>query len=204
MADEDRVFRFSDSVTSFYRDGGVRAAAELLLDSPVAYAPDSVGWDQVETFYDACLAARQIQIEHVKDLFRLWTAVWSGVPEDWIPVSADPGDEELSLDPIVRWENDYFERHFKVQHSKTVALWVVLGDEQRELDDIQIAFKVTKSARNLIKPRRLEVTSALPRWEFKDSAMRFTHPEDYADSLDVSIFKAEADRAILFIDSIEW
>lgn len=203
--DDGKLFRFSESVETFYRDKRVRSAVELLIDQKIVFAPEKDDWDQVETFYNACLSARQTQIEFAKDLFRLWTAIWSGFPQEWKPVAADPKDEELSLDPTIRWGSDYFERHFRLQHGKTFTAWVAIGDDdEREMRDVRMCFDVRKGDKSLIKRSSLDAVAKLPGWVFKDDAMRKANTADYVDGLDLSCFRAEAQKVFTFVDNTEW
>jgi hypothetical protein len=198
-------FRFSESVKAFYRDKRIRSAVELLIDDYVVFAPEADDWDQVEAFYDASMSAHQVQIDHAKDLFRLWMAVWSRFPRNWMPVAADPKDEELSLDPEIRWSQDYFERHFRIQHGRTVSMWVAIGDEGCEMDQVEIAFDIRKGTKSLVKPRRTEVLAALGGWRFEDDAMRLTHAGSYAsDGLSLSHFQRAADDMFAFVNGTEW
>ena len=80
----------------------------------------------------------------------------------------------------------------------------VMGDEGRELDQVQIAFDVRKGTKSLVKPRRTEVLAALAGWKFQNDAMRITHAGSYAsEGLSLSHFQKAADDMFAFVSGAE-
>lgn len=202
-AADKSTFVFSDSVVAFYTDKRVKTAVKLLLDDGVVFAPDANDWDRVESYYEAWIAARQTQLDEVRDLFRLWTKVWPKVPEGWQAVAADPKDDELSLDPDIRWDEAYFERHFRIHHNKIVTLWVTFGDVD-ELSEIEIAFDIRQGSRSILKKHSAELKKQLPGWIFKDGGMKLVSDQKYRGGIDISRFQAEGPKALNEIDGFEW
>lgn len=200
---KEEIFVFSDSVVAFYTDKRVNTAVKLLLDDGVVFAPDAEDWHRVESYYDAWIAARQTQVDEVRDLFRLWTRVWSEIPDGWQAVAADPKDDELSLDPDIRWDETYFERHFRIHHNKIVTLWVTFGDDD-ELSEVEIAFDIRQGSRSILKKHSAELKKRLPEWNFKDGGMRLVSDKKYRGGLDISKFQEEGPNALKEIDGFEW
>ena len=197
------IFVFSDSVVAFYTDKRVNTAVKLLLDDGIVFAPDDNDWDRVETYYDAWIAARQTQVDEVRNLFQLWTRVWSKIPDGWQAVAADPKDDELSLDPDIRWDEAYFERHFRIHHNKVLTLWVTFGDKD-ELSEIEMAFDIRQGSRSSLKKHSTELKRRLVGWTFRDGAMRFVSDKKYRNGLDITKLCEEAGKALSEIDEFEW
>ncbi|MDP5281417.1 hypothetical protein Q9Q95_21000 [Sphingomonas sp. DG1-23] len=198
---ERALFHFSPSVEAYYKNDKVRSAVNLIVDQGLVFAPESNEWDQVETYYDAVVSALQTQVDLAKDMFRLWMAVWGDYPRDWKPLPADPKDEELSLDPQLRWDGEYFERHF-TRSGRTIKLWVMPGEEPDALGKTEIAFDVTHGARSLLK-KGLAWPASRAGWRFSDGAMRLKSGVGYADGLDLTSFKAAATEALAFLKEFE-
>lgn len=192
-------FAFSESVVQFYTRPELRAAVELLVDDAFVFPPDTDDWGRVETYYDACLAAQQTKIEFAKDMHRLWNAVWNPVPGDWNPVAAKAKDAELSLDPDLRWDEGYFERHFRFDDRLTAALWVSFDE-----DEVELAFTVKRNDGILRSTLRSEKESALPNWVFKSNAIRLAVEKPYAAGLDLVSLRTETKAAIDFIKNSKW
>lgn len=203
--DQTEFFQFSQSVKAYFGDKAVRSAVDLLVAKGFVFAPSNDDeWSQIDTFYDACLAAQQTQIEFAKDLARLWEVVWGARPGDLEPIASDPASQALTLSPDVRWEEQYFERHFHLPHAKTVWLWVVLGDEPNELTKVEMAFDVREKNRSLVRRRKDEILNQLSGWRFEHDAVRLTCENTSAVALDLTTFCTEAARAVQVIKQFEW
>ena len=192
-------FAFSESIVQFYTRPELRAAVELLVDDAFVFPPDKDDWGRVETYYDACLAAQQTKIEFAKDMYCLWNAVWNPVPDEWNPVAAKAKDAELSLDPDLRWDEGYFERHFRFDDRLTAALWVAFDE-----DEVELAFTVKRNDGILRSALRSKKEGALPNWFFKSDAIRFVVEKPYAAGLDLVSLRTETKAAIDFIKNSKW
>ncbi|WP_422356995.1 hypothetical protein [Qipengyuania flava] len=192
-------FAFSESVVQFYTRPELRAAVELLVDDAFVFPPDKDDWGRVETYYDACLAAQQTKIELAKDMHRLWISVWKPIPEDWVSVAAKAKDQELSLDPDIRWDEGYFERHFRFGNGLTAAIWVSFDD-----DEVELAFTIKRNNGVLTSALQSKKGENLPNWVFKNDAVRLAVDKPYASGLDLIFMQAEAEAAIEFIKSYSW
>ena len=192
-------FAFSESVVQFYTRPELRAAVELLIDEAFVFPPDKDDWGRVETYYDACLAAQQTKIEFAKDMFLLWTAVWQPIPGDWTPVAAKAKDEELSLDPDIRWEEAYFERQFRFGGGLTAAHWISFDE-----DEVELVFTLKRNDRVLRSALRANKGEQLTNWVFKNDAIRLIIDKPYIAGLDLVSLKAETKAAIDFIKNTKW
>lgn len=197
----DSWFRYSESVEAFYTDKKVQAAVKLLVNNGFVFAPERDEWGEGEAYYDACLAAAQTKIEFAKDLYRLWSAVWRNIPTDWVAVPADAKDEELSLDPELRWEGDHFTRHFRFR-GHIVELWVELDYDDRQLDGTFIGLDLLKGSRSQLK--RGAIWSDRPAtWKFENAALRLFLPKSYKQGFDLTPLRKGAEEAINFIARFE-
>jgi hypothetical protein len=175
----------------------------LLVDEAFVFAPDTAAdWGKVGAYYDACLAARQTKVEYAKDMFRLWSAIWQDVPKEWSPVPPKPKDETLSLNPDLRWDEGYFERHFRLADGMIAALWVAFGDDGKELDTVEVVFNLQRDNRALRKTLQTEVAKKLPMWRYKHDALRMSNNTPYVGQLDVGPLRKHAKEALTVIASL--
>lgn len=121
-------FMYRESVQAYFESAEVRFAVDQLLAKKMSYVPQAFKPEEVADFYKACLAARQTQIDFAQDMYDLWHCIWPELGAEWQPVPYDPADEELSLDPQVRWEEGYFQRNFiRPGTGIMVAIWLYLS-----------------------------------------------------------------------------
>ncbi|WP_439571848.1 hypothetical protein [Sphingomonas sp.] len=121
------MLKVPESVLAYHQQPSVRAAVDLLLSKQRPAIPEDLGWGEMQSFYRACLAARQTQFEHAMLLEEMWRAVWPIPDRAWTPLPPHkPGRSDLSPDPANIWE-DSFGRRF-VQPSLALELAVSLND----------------------------------------------------------------------------
>jgi hypothetical protein len=194
---EDR-FVFRDSVLSYLEKPEVRHAVNLLLDRKIGYLPQVFDHGQITDFYTACLAARQTQIEFVQDMADLWHRIWRA-PKGWTPVPLDPADEELSLDPVVRWDEQYFQCDFELKSEGYRAkLWLWLASNRKEPSDVELGVDVMKGDITVLRKGGLPAP-----WKWEDE--QFTWEDEtirYADGLELAPFRAAAEAALKRIEQL--
>ncbi len=198
MTDYSDRFVFRESVLGYLDKPEVRHAVNLLLDRKIGYLPQAFDQTQVTDFYTACLAARQTQIEFVQDMADLWHRIWRA-PQGWTPVPLDPADEELSLDPTIRWTEEYFQRNFKYNGYRA-KLWLWLAANRKEPSDLELGFEVIKGSTSVLKKG-----DAPPGWTWDEDEEYFCWPDDeicYDDGLDLGPFRAAAGAALKRIEQL--
>ncbi|MBB4615767.1 hypothetical protein [Novosphingobium taihuense] len=207
MAEQQQpeMFHFSESVREYFGKPEVRSAVDLLVENKFVFAPSADDeWRKVDTFYDALLAARQTQIELAKDLARLWHEVWGQNFDELKPIASDPADETLSLSPEIRWNEEYFERHFSFAHSRKACLWVVLGDGPKELSTFDIAFDVRAGKRSVAKRHQNALPPQLSEWRFKHDAIRVSIQANDAGVFNLKEARQLAKNAVKVIGTFTW
>jgi hypothetical protein len=121
-------FMYRESVQAYFESAEVRFAVDQLLAKKMSYVPQAFRPEEIADFYRASLAARQTQIDFAQDMYDLWHCIWPELGAEWQSVPYDPADEELSLDPQVRWEERYFQRNFiRPGTGIMVAIWLFLS-----------------------------------------------------------------------------
>ncbi|PXW73720.1 hypothetical protein C7451_1095 [Blastomonas natatoria] len=194
MTDTADRFVFRESVLSYLEKPEIRHAVNLLLDRKIGYLPQVFDHGQITDFYTACLAARQTQIEFVMDMADLWHRIWRA-PKGWTPVPLDPADEDLNLDPVVRWDEQYFQCDFELKSKgMRASLWLWLTD----LSEVELGVDVMEGDITVLRK------GGLPSpWKWEDEQFSW---EDktirYANGLDLAPFRAAAEAALERIERL--
>ena len=119
-----------ESVLAYFNKPSVATAIDLLLTGKQHKVPDALQWQEVPSFYSACLAARQAQVEYAVFLAQLWTAIWQDGPKGWHPCPpASQGRKDLSIGVENIWECRCFSRRFE-RDGRAIELYVYLGTAQ--------------------------------------------------------------------------
>lgn len=200
MTGKPKPFVYRESVRSYLESPEVRHAVNLLLDRKIGYMPEAFTAKQITDFYKACLAARQTQIEFVQDMVDMWHQVWPALGGDWQPVPHDPAVDDLSLDPVVRWSEGYFERRFELKPRGIRAdMWLYLGSNEATTSDVELGCGLWSGSRPLFKSGSKPLGWI---WDKDDKVFRYTHDEAvYRDGLDLSLFRKAALAAVRLIKS---
>jgi hypothetical protein len=139
------VIKVPDSVLAYFQQPAVQTAVDLLLAKREPKVPESLRWDEVSSFYRACLAARQVPIEFASFCEELWRGVWGEPPAGWkSAVPSRPDRPDLDVGPTTVWNEGCFTRRFvrgNLSLELAVGLWtdngiqigVVLYDEEEEV-----------------------------------------------------------------------
>lgn len=116
-----------ESVLTYFEQSAVETAVDLLLTGKEPKVPDNLRWDEVASFYRACLAARQVQAEFALLTEELWRAIWHAAPTDWKPrAPADPERPDLGVGISTIWDEGCFSRRFEQRNCSlelTAGLW---------------------------------------------------------------------------------
>lgn len=78
-----------ESIIAFIHDGGIRRAVKEFIDLPTDEILDGMAWGELERFYQAQLAARQLESESAVFAIGLWDAVWGGLLDHWTALTPD-------------------------------------------------------------------------------------------------------------------
>lgn len=200
MTGKLKPFVYRESVRNYLESPEVRHAVNLLLDRKIGYMPQAFTAKEIADFYKACLAARQTQIEFVQDMVDMWDQVWPALGEDWQSVLHDPAVDDLSLDPVVRWSEGYFERRFELKERGIwVGMWLFLGANEATTSDVELGCGLWNGSKPLFK------SGGKPdgwTWDKDEKVFRYTHDEAiYRDGLDLSAFHEAAKAAVRLIES---
>ncbi len=195
-------FKYKPSVEAYLGDPEIRQAVDLLLGKMIPYTPQNPDeWGDVrEKFYSACLAAQQTQIEYAQDVHRLWDAIWRTLPKPWKATPPDPTDSVTSLDPADRWEHKRFLRRFELESQNLlVDLWVWLGADGGNLENIEIGFDIWKGEKPMLSRSDMDRPW---RWD-EDQKLFGYHCQavKYSDGLDLAELRGAAEKAKLVIKS---
>ena len=201
MTGKTKPFVYRESVRDYLESPDIRHAVNLLLDRKIGYMPQAFTPKEIADFYKACMAARQTQIDFVRDMVDMWHQVWPTLGGDWKPVPHDPADEELTLDPTVRWSEGFFERRFELKAKGIRAdMWLFLADNEASTTDVELGCGLWSGKRPIFKKG-----SEPDGWEWvKDyKVFRYTNDEIvYRDGLDLAVFRKAAQAAITLIKSL--
>ena len=201
MTGKTKPFVYRESVRDYLESPDIRHAVNLLLDRKIGYMPQAFTPEEIADFYKACMAARQTQIDFVRDMVDMWHQVWPTLGGDWKPVPHDPADEELTLDPTVRWSEGFFERRFELKAKGIRAdMWLFLADNEASTTDVKLGCGLWSGKRPIFKKG-----SEPDGWEWvKDyKVFRYTNDEIvYRDGLDLAVFRKAAQAAITLIKSL--
>lgn len=91
-----------ESVRAYVDQGGIRRAVRELLALGDTDLLEGLEWSELDRFYRAQLAARQLSLEWASFGLSAWAAVWGGLLEHWTALSPDEqtaGDYEAGLGP---------------------------------------------------------------------------------------------------------
>lgn len=100
------------SVLSYYTDRPTEMAADLLLAKKRPTVPEDVTWQDLQAFYKASLAAKQIEAEHGIFLNELWKEVCEPMPEPWTCHEPHQQAKDCAIDLASIWEEHCFTREF--------------------------------------------------------------------------------------------
>ena len=201
MTGKTKPFVYRESVRDYLESPDIRHAVNLLLDRKIGYMPQAFTPKEIADFYKACMAARQTQIDFVQDMVDMWHQVWPTLGGDWKPVPHDPADEELTLDPTVRWSEGFFERRFELKAKGIRAdMWLFLANNEASTTDVELGCGLWSGKEPIFKKG-----SEPDGWEWvKDyKVFRYTNDEIvYRDGLDLAVFRKAAQAAIRLIKSL--
>lgn len=198
MSEDKTPFFYRDSVQAYFENSEVRFAVDQLLARKIKYVPQTFSAGEVSDFYKACLAARQTQIDYALDIFDLWHRIWPELGGNWQAAPYDPSDDDLSLDPQVRWDEGYFQRDFRKPGTDiTVYLWLFLSSKAQNGSEIELGFTVVQGSK-----RSLKKGSMPDGWSWDKDNEGFQFAADVAVSdngFDLAPFAEAAHRAVSFI-----
>lgn len=118
-----------ESVLAYFQQPAVRTAVDLLSGRRDPRIPDHLGWDELSTFYRACLAARQVPIEFAIFCEELWREVWGTPPDRWkSPPPNRPGRADLGVGYATVWDEGCLTRVFS-SGNRSIELAVGLWDD---------------------------------------------------------------------------
>jgi hypothetical protein len=100
------------SVLSYFTDKRTRMATDLLLAKKTPPVPEDVGWIELRGFYQANLAAKQIEAEHAIFLNELWEETCKPMASPWKPSEPHQQTEDCSTDIRTIWNESCFTREF--------------------------------------------------------------------------------------------
>lgn len=103
-----------DALASYISETRIRRAVDLLLGDPEV--PEQIEWDEIPAFFDALVAAQQVQADHARTLVELWRRVWeSHLGPDLVPMTAADQVEFDWYGPthVVMWDESCFGRGFR-------------------------------------------------------------------------------------------
>ena len=100
-----------DSLRAYVADGAIRRAASELLDLGDDGILEGLGWDELERFYRAQLAARQLISDWAVFAIPAWKGIWGGLLDHWTALTPDQQcnggyDAELSLGSLRGTDDD--------------------------------------------------------------------------------------------------
>lgn len=120
-----------ESVLAYFSQSAVRTSVDLLLSGKEPKVPIDLQWDEVPSFYRACLAARQVQAEFAIFTEQLWREVWDDVPQEWRPCAPGrPDRPDLAVGLSTIWNEGCFGRRFEkggFAVETSVGLWANTG-----------------------------------------------------------------------------
>lgn len=196
-----KPFVYRESVQAYFESAEVRFPVDQLLTRKMKYVPQTFTGEEVSDFYKACLAARQTQIDYAQDMFDLWHCIWPDLGASWKPAPYDPADDELSLDPQIRWDEGYFQRSFDLGgKGLRASLWLFLSSSSPNGSEIELGCTLMQGARSLFKKGKV-----LDGWEWDKHNNGFEFSSDVAVSdngLDLEPFVEAAQRAVGFIEDV--
>lgn len=201
MTGDSQPFRYRESVQAYFESPEVRFAVDQLLARKMSFIPEAFTSNEVADFYKACLAARQTQIDFAQDMFDLWHRIWPELGAGWQPVPYDPADEELSLDPQVRWEEGYFQRNFLLRGTGiTAGMWLFLRPSAPSGSEIELGCFLTQGNRTLFK--KSNVTHGWS-WEKENEYFEFSNDVVVSQTgLDLTSLRAAAQLAVNLIEKL--
>ena len=134
------------SVLSYFTDKPTRMATDLLLAKKTPPVPEDVGWIELRNFYQANLAAKQIEAEHAIFLEELWQEVCEPMGAPWRSYEPHDQKEINAVDLKTIWEESWFLREFsKGQYSCEIAIYV--GKDE----GVQVGFGLWDDEDNLLE-----------------------------------------------------
>jgi hypothetical protein len=145
-----------------------------------------------------CLAARQTQVDYAQTLFDLWHRIWPDLGAGWDPAPYEPGDKELTLDPQVRWEQQYFQRSFDLKPKRLRAnLWLFLTPSSPSGSEIELGCTLVQGTKWLLKKGSMQDGWS---WDKDNEGFQFAADVAVSDNgLDLAPFAEAAHRAVSFI-----
>jgi len=199
MTENETPFVYRDSVQAYFDNQEVRFAVDQLVARKIKYVPQTFSAGEVSDFYSACLAARQTQIDYALDIFDLWHRIWPELGAGWQPAPYDPSDDDLSLDPQVRWDEGYFQRDFRKSGTDvTVYKWLFLSSKAQNGSEIELGCTLVQGSKRVLKK------GSMPDgWSWDKDNEGFQFSADVvaaADGLDLAPFVEAARRAVSFIE----
>lgn len=100
------------SVLSYFTDRPTEMATDLLLAKKRPSVPEDVAWKDLQAFYKASLAAKQIEAEHAIFLNEVWEKVCKPMPEPWMCHEPYQQTEDCAIDLASIWGERCFTREF--------------------------------------------------------------------------------------------
>lgn len=184
------MLELPQSVAAYLDSPSLQKAVPLLIKR-VSFVPDDFDWSEGHAFYRACLAARQTQIDYADALLSMWEAVWTVPDRDmWDAVEPDSGDNELTLDPGIRWDNGYFLRRFERKRDSLMLDLGVSFAQDKAMAEMWVGFNVWQGEES-----RLDA-DALNGWEYGDADCYWASaPLPMDPRIDLSPLLKHADEA---------
>lgn len=90
---EDVELKVPESIASFVHEGAIRRAVREVLKIPGDRVLEGLDWSELERFYRAQLAARQLEAEWAIFGLSAWTAIWADLLTDWTALTPDEQEE---------------------------------------------------------------------------------------------------------------
>ncbi|MGB3752435.1 MAG: hypothetical protein WA954_00880 [Parerythrobacter sp.] len=134
------------SVLSYFVDKSTKMATDLLLAKKRPSVPEDIAWNELRAFYQANLAAKQIEVEHAIFLEELWKEVCEPMGVPWTIYGPHHQKEINAVDLRTIWDESWFLREFfKGQYSCEIAIYV--GQDE----GIQVGFGLWHEEDSLLR-----------------------------------------------------
>lgn len=182
------------SVFAYFHEPDVSTAVDLLVDADFSRKKKppigGLRWDQVATYYRACLAARQTPIEFAIFTEALWRAAWVDIPTVWTPLTPDDvAGTGCSTEIAYVWSERIFSRRFE---QAGYALELYAGAWADEGAQIGLAL-LDKEGTEIL------VANDLNGWEHNEEYDNFWTPAKLvplSSTIDTSAFTTLATEAL--------
>ena len=148
------------SVLSYFTDRPTEMATDLLLSKKRPTMPEDLAWEDLHAFYQASLAAKQIEAEHAIFLNDVWMEICQPLAAPWVPNEPHQQIADCAIDLGSIWKESCFTREFFNGEYSCEILTSIGKDE-----GIQIGYGLWHDGENLLK------STPSPDWETPDDIL---------------------------------